>query len=152
MTRDPVVTSRIMSAVRNSGTRPEMLVRRALFSRGLRYRVRNRLPGRPDVVFSAAKVAVFVDGDWWHGNAWRLRGLPTFEAQFAHHRGGWWRDKIEANIRRDREADEALRALDYEVVRLWESEVLADTDACADRVAAIVRDRRAKTRGVAGQP
>jgi DNA mismatch endonuclease (patch repair protein) len=152
MTRDPEVTSRIMSAVRNSGTRPEMLVRRALFSRGLRYRVRNRLPGRPDVVFSAAKVAVFVDGDWWHGNAWQLRGLPTFEAQFTHRRGAWWRDKIEANIRRDREADEALRTLGYEVVRLWESDVLADTNACADRVAAIVRDRRPKPRGVAGQP
>jgi DNA mismatch endonuclease, patch repair protein len=142
MTRDPAVTSRIMSAVRNSGTRPEMLIRRALFSRGLRYRVRNRLPGRPDVVFPSAKVAVFVDGDWWHGNGWRLRGLPTFEAQFAHRNGAWWREKIETNMRRDRAADDALRTLGYEVVRLWESDVVSDTNACADRVTTLVHSRR----------
>jgi len=142
VSRDPAVTSRIMSAIRSTGTRPEVALRRTVWARGLRYRVRNRLPGRPDMVFPRPRVVVFVDGDWWHGNGWRLRGLPNFEAQFTHRNGDWWRDKIESNIRRDRAADARLRELGYTVLRMWESEVLADPGAAADRVQGAVADHR----------
>src|SRR5438309_2126139 len=72
--RDPKVTSRIMAAVRGKNTEPEWLLRRALFRRGLRFRVHVKtLPGRPDIVFSSVRVVVFVDGDFWHGAGWRER-------------------------------------------------------------------------------
>ena len=86
MIRDPAVTSRIMAAVRSTGTRPEMTLRRALFRRGLRYRVRTTLPGKPDVVFPGARVACFVDGAFWHGGGWKERGYTSMESQFEGHR------------------------------------------------------------------
>ena len=79
-------------------------------------------------------MVVFVDGDWWHGNGWRVRGLASFDAQFNHRNSDWWRSKIEANVRRDRAADVALQTQGYKVIRLWESSVLADPAACADQV------------------
>ena len=69
-----------MSAVKASDTEPELMLRKALWSRGLRYRKNYRsLPGKPDVVFIRAKIAVFCDGDYWHGHNWALRGLNSLE-------------------------------------------------------------------------
>ena len=65
--RDPKITSRIMAAIRGRDTEPERLLRSALFRRGLRFRLHAKLPGRPDIVFRRVRVAVFVDGDFWHG-------------------------------------------------------------------------------------
>ena len=99
MSRDPRVTSRIMAAVHNRDTKPELALRRALWHRGLRYRLRTAVLGKPDIVFPGAKVAIFVDGDFWHGNAWRVSGLPSFESQFDRmHNSEFWRDKITVDI------------------------------------------------------
>jgi DNA mismatch endonuclease, patch repair protein len=134
--RAPDVTSRIMSAVKNRDSKAELLLRRALFARGLRYRVHARkLVGNPDIVFPGAHVAVFVDGDYWHGNAWRLRGMASFEEQF-HFKSNpdFWRAKIARNMERDTEVNERLVADGWRVVRLWESDVLKDVGACVARV------------------
>jgi DNA mismatch endonuclease (patch repair protein) len=132
--RDPAVTSRMMAAVRNKDSKAELALRRQLHARGLRYRLHARdVPGRPDLVIRKYRLAVFVDGDFWHGNAWRLRGLARFEDQFPSNRD-FWVAKIRRNMERDQEVTAALVANGWTVVRLWESEVLASPAAAADRV------------------
>lgn len=127
----PEQRRRCMSRVRNKDTDIEQALRSELHRRGLRFRKHVRgLPGRPDVVFSRARVAVFVDGDFWHGydlDSWRDT-LSEF-----------WREKIDGNVARDRRNAEALAALGWQVVRLWKHEVKQDLDGCADRVVAAVR-------------
>jgi DNA mismatch endonuclease, patch repair protein len=139
--RDPAVTSRIMAAVRAKDTVPELLLRRELHRRGLRYRLHARgLVGKPDLVFASARIAVFVDGDFWHGKGWRERGFTSVEAQFAHHRDPrFWIAKIRRNMARDDEVNTALAAAGWRVVRVLESEVRADVVAVADRVEGEVR-------------
>lgn len=141
MTRDSAVTSRIMAAVRNTGTRPEMALRRELFRRGLRYRVRTAVFGRPDIVFAKARVACFVDGDRWHGNGWKLRGFASFEDEFEHQNADFWKQKITKNIQRDREVTRQLEDNGWLVVRAWASEVERNVGAVADRVETVVRSR-----------
>jgi len=141
VTREPAVTSKIMRAVRGTGTGPEMRLRRALHALGFRYRVRNRLPGRPDLVFTGARVAVFVDGDRWHGNGWRARGMESPEEEFQHANGPWWREKIERNVARDRRVDAELHATGWTVVRVWASDLDRDLQAAVERVLGAVRGR-----------
>lgn len=142
MTRDPAVTSRIMAAVRSTGTRPEMALRRALHRRGLRYRVRSSLPGRPDLVFPAARVVCFVDGAFWHGAGWKERGYSSMEAQFeGSPRGDWWIAKIRGNVERDRKVTSTLEADGWTVMRFWDTDVGADLDKVATTVEAVVRER-----------
>jgi DNA mismatch endonuclease (patch repair protein) len=124
-----------MSAIGNRDTKPEMLLRRELHSRGMRYRVRTAVLGHPDLVFPRPRVAVFVDGDYWHGNTWRLRGSGSLEEYLAGRaNGAFWLEKIRANIARDEDVSQRLTSDGWIVVRLWESDVLADPLACADQV------------------
>ena len=146
MNRDPAVTSRIMAAVRNTGTRPELALRSELFRRGLRYRVRTTVVGHPDIVFPTARVACFVDGDRWHGNGWKLRGLASFEEEFAHRNADFWKQKITKNIRRDQQVTEHLERDGWIVLRAWASEVERDVVTVANRVELVVRSRQAGAR------
>lgn len=142
MTRTPEVTSRIMSHVRSMDTKPERILRAELHRRGLRYRVHRQMLGKPDLAFVTARVAVFVDGDYWHGNAWRTRGYPDFESYYGRgHNGTFWSNKISRNIERDRQVTDGLRADGWCVVRVWETELAADLASVADRVETIVRKR-----------
>ncbi|MGH2484685.1 MAG: hypothetical protein ACRDHE_01605, partial [Ktedonobacterales bacterium] len=87
------------------------------------------------VVFLRARLAVFVDGDFWHGNAWRLRGMSSFEEQFRFKSNPeWWEKKIRGNMERDREVTQALEASGWRVARLWESDVLRDAPGCVARI------------------
>jgi DNA mismatch endonuclease (patch repair protein) len=141
--RDPKVTSRIMAAVRGRDTEPERLLRSELFRRGLRYRLHARgLPGKPDIVFKRARVAVFVDGDFFHGGGWRARGFASFEGQFGRWRNApFWIEKIRGNVARDKRATRELRKLGWKVIRVWESDVRKSPQRAADRIADAVRSR-----------
>jgi DNA mismatch endonuclease, patch repair protein len=123
---------RTMSRIRHSNTKPELIIRRLLFARGLRYRKCCRaLPGKPDLVFSAAKVAVFVDGDFWHG--WRFH-------EWSHKlTSAYWKDKIARNRARDARNQALLEQAGWRVIRIWEHEVEGDPDACADKIEDVVR-------------
>lgn len=145
--RDPEVTSRIMAAVRSHDTRPEIALRSILWRRGLRFRVRSKLTGKPDIVFPSAHLAVFVDGDFWHGNAWRTRRLPSFEAQFERiNNAAFWRAKIEANMARDQRVNAELAASGWQVYRVFESRLKDESDLIADEIEDLVRRRRATRR------
>ena len=111
------------------------MLRRELHRRGRRYTLRSALPGRPDVVFPGQKVAVFVDGDMWHGQGWRERGFAAMEEQFAHHRNPeFWIRKIRRNMQRDQEVNSQLLRLGWRVVRVLESDLRRDLAVAADRV------------------
>lgn len=100
----------------------EMLVQLGLRARGFRFRCHVRtLPGRPDIVFPRERVAVFVDGDFWHG--WRL---PAWE----HKLSMFWRQKLHANRARDCRNFRKLRSLGWRVVRLWQHQVKGDLNRC----------------------
>jgi DNA mismatch endonuclease, patch repair protein len=121
---------RCMSRVRNKDTDIERAVRSELHRRGLRFRkhVQN-LPGRPDIVFPRSRVAVFVDGDFWHGYDFDERRDSLSE---------FWRLKIESNIARDCRNDEALTQDGWRVIRLWKHEIKRDLVTCVDRVEAVL--------------
>jgi len=115
-----------MSRIRGMNTSPERLVRRCAYRRGLRYRTHvMSLPGRPDMVFAAARIVVFIDGDFWHG--WRF---STWCARLSPY----WRAKIERNRRRDRNNFQRLRRAGWHVVRIWEHDVARGAEACVDRI------------------
>jgi DNA mismatch endonuclease (patch repair protein) len=115
-----------MSRIRGMNTAPELAVRRLAYTRGLRYRTHVMdLPGRPDMVFAGLRVAVFIDGDFWHG--WRF---PTWASRLAP----FWKSKIARNRLRDRKNFRRLRQAGWRVVRVWEHEVHADPDECVHRI------------------
>lgn len=125
-----------MAKVRNKDSRAELALRRALHAAGLRYRLHAPdVLGRPDLVIRSRRLAVFVDGDLWHGNPdeVRRRGRSSL-AELFPSRTEWWVAKIERTVRRDREVTAALRDQGWTVLRLWEHDVLRDPQACAQTV------------------
>jgi DNA mismatch endonuclease (patch repair protein) len=136
--RDREVTSRMMAAVRGKDSKAELALRRALHARGLRYRLHARdVFGHPDLVIRSRRLAVFVDGDMWHGNEHRRRGLASLADLFPT-RTEWWVAKIERNMQRDQEVSDRLKSEGWTVVRVWESEVLQDPQKTADKVLAVL--------------
>ena len=132
--RDQETTHRIMSAIPSKNTRPELILRKALWHKNLRYRVNyKKLPGKPDIVFTKQMVAVFCDGDYWHGHNWAVRGLSSLEEELSGY-SNYWKKKILRNIERDEENNKALRALGWTVVRIWESDIKKDLDGCVKEV------------------
>ena len=134
--RSAELVSAIMTRVTSRDTTPELALRRALWRRGLRYRVHVKgMPGKPDIVFASARTTVFIDGDFWHGNQWKLRGFPTLEAQFAGvSNRNYWIAKVTRNIRRDEEVTRQLHEQGWHVVRVWESELNRDLQGCVARI------------------
>jgi DNA mismatch endonuclease (patch repair protein) len=133
-----------MSRQVSKDTRAELAVRRLLHAAGLRYRVEYPVPGmgrrRLDMAFTRAKVAVLIDGCFWHG-------CPVHATQ-PKANAEWWRKKLDRNMARDRETTEHLVAQGWTVLRFWEHEA---PDAVAARVAATVEQRHAeRTRGRKG--
>jgi DNA mismatch endonuclease, patch repair protein len=118
-----------MSRIKGVDTKPEMLLRRSLYARGLRYRIHcSSLKGHPDIVFRKAKIAVFVDGDFWHGRDWE-----TSKTSIKSHTD-YWIPKIEKNIARDKETTLELEKEGYTVIRLWEKDIEKEPERCADIV------------------
>jgi DNA mismatch endonuclease, patch repair protein len=124
-----------MARVRRRDTAPELQLRSELHRRGLRYRVDRRplkgVPSRADLVFGPARVAVYVDGCFWHS-------CPE-HGTMPRSNEAWWQEKLARNRERDAETDRALAAAGWSVVRIWEHE---DPIQAADRVEATVRERR----------
>lgn len=143
MTKKPTAKSDAVSdAMRRMPTRstgPEIAIRKELFKRGLRYRVQYPVPGYSrrsiDIAFPGTKVAVFIDGCFWHGCK-AHRNIPE-------HNRAWWEEKIESNRARDRETDAHLRTLGWEVLRYWEHD---SQDDIIPKVIQVVLERKTKRR------
>ena len=105
-----------MAAVRGENTRPELAVRRLLFSMGYRYRLHAKdLPGRPDIVFRSRQCVVFVNGCFWHGHNCPRASMPASNVEF-------WRRKIDGNRERDRRVLKQLRMNRWRVLTVWQCE------------------------------
>lgn len=126
-----VVVSAQMSRMPTKSTLPEVAVRRALHASGIRYRLhRTDLPGKPDIVLVGPRVAVFVDGCFWHA-------CPQ-HCVFPKNNADWWRTKLDGNVARDRRNDERLRQAGWEPLHIWEHE---STQAAISRLLEL-RDQR----------
>jgi len=120
------VRSRIMSSIRGKNTRPEKLVCSILRSNKIRFKKHVRsLPGVPDIVILDAKIAIFVDGDFWHG--WRF---PTWSHKFTPY----WREKIVGNRRRDSRNFALLRRRGWKVIRIWEHQLKRSPLTCLSKL------------------
>jgi DNA mismatch endonuclease (patch repair protein) len=122
----PEKRSKIMASIKGKDTKIELILRKALWKEGIRgYRLNMKLPGKPDIVFTKYKLAIFCDGDFWHGNdfsEWKERLNP------------YWLDKIQKNIERDRKNDIFLSDDDWTVLHFWESEILDDIPFCLNQI------------------
>lgn len=127
-----------MSRIRKTDTKCEQILRSELWRLGLRFRKNFKdLPGKPDVVFVRARVAVFCDGDFWHGRHWQAR-----RAKLAAGRNSeYWIAKIEANMLRDGEQEALLFHMGWLVFRLWESDIKWNPREAALSVAEAVKSR-----------
>ena len=116
-----------MQQVKNKDSKIEVLLRKELWSRGLRYRKNvNRIYGKPDIVFIGKKVAVFCDSEFWHGYNWEER-----KKDFKSHQE-FWIPKIERNMERDAEVTAKLESEGWMVIRFWGNEIKKNTAQCAD--------------------
>jgi DNA mismatch endonuclease, patch repair protein len=133
-TRTPDQRRRIMAAVRQRHTEPELVLRRALHARGVRGWRCNycAAAGQPDLAWPALRVAVFVDGAFWHGHPSRHRPGRS---------GRYWDEKIATNVARDRRVDGELRELGWSVLRVWDFELRRDLATVLDRVVAMLAER-----------
>lgn len=135
----PEHRSTVMRLIRSSGTRPEQIVCRAMRERGVYFQPNyGKAPGRPDLARPRDRLAVFVDGDFWHG-----RALPRIES--SHGIDGQWAIKLRRNVDRDRRRDYELAELGWSVLHVWESDIVAKTrtSAVLDEIERFLRSRNA---------
>ena len=136
--------SRIASRIRSSDSKAETLLRSSVWRLGLRFRKNVRaLPGKPDLVFPRERVAVFCDGDFWHGRNWEEKRRKLKEGSNAPY----WLSKIHANMQRDERHNSQLAGDGWHVLRFWESDILTDPARAASEVAAAVAERRQNSKG-----
>lgn len=131
---DSATRSRMMSGIRRRDTRIELLVRRALFARGFRYRVDVRgMPGRPDVVLAKHRAVVMVHGCFWHMHGCRLSSVPATRREF-------WLAKLEGNRSRDVEANRRLAEAGWRVATIWECAIRGRGATAVDELADVLAD------------
>lgn len=123
-----------MKQVKSKDSEIEVMLRKELWRRGLRYRKNSKAVfGHPDIVFIGKKVAVFCDSEFWHGHDW-INRKKDFKSNQA-----FWIPKIERNIQRDAEVTQYLEANGWTVLRFWGKEIKADTAACAEIIVKAVK-------------
>ena len=125
-----------MQQVKNKDSKIEVLLRKELWSRGIRYRKNvNRIYGKPDIVFIGKKIAVFCDSEFWHGYNWEER-----KRDFKSHQE-FWIPKIERNMARDLEVTTHLESEGWAVLRFWGNEIKKNAALCADMIERVWEER-----------
>ena len=138
----PITRSELMRRVTSRNTEPEVLLKKALRAKGMKFQTCvESLPGKPDIVFKSKKVAVFVDGEFWHGIQWQKRGLFTLAEQFTNTPSkDYWLKKIRRNQRRDCIVTSSLLQDGWRVLRFWERDIRKDLHHCLELVNAALLD------------
>ena len=133
---NPEQRRRNMQAVKNKDSQIELLLRKELWCRGIRYRKNStKIFGKPDIVFIGKKIAVFCDSEFWHGYNWEER-----KKDFKSHQE-FWIPKIERNMQRDKEVTAKLESEGWIVLRFWGNEIKKNTAQCADIIEKVVHSR-----------
>ena len=118
-----------MSQIKGNNTKPEKLLKKALWHAGIRYKRNNqKLPGKPDISLIKYKLVIFVDGSFWHGHDWENR-----QSTIKSNRD-FWIPKIERNMQRDREINRYYQSKGWTVLRFWDFEVKQELGSCVKRV------------------
>ncbi|MGO5358921.1 very short patch repair endonuclease [Anaerofustis sp. LCP19S3_F7] len=128
-----------MKNIKYKDTKIELVLRKALWEKGYRYRKNYaKLPGKPDIVFIKDKVVVFCDSEFFHGKDWKLlqKRLQNTKNK------DYWIKKISRNIERDKEVNNKLASLGWEVIRFWGKDILSDTDSCVNTIEKILSNRK----------
>lgn len=121
--------SKLMAKIKGKATKPERILRKELYRSGIFYRLNvAKLPGKPDIVIRKYKLAIFVDGEFWHGHDWENK-----KEKIKANRE-FWISKIERNMQRDRENELKLKALGFTVLRFWEKEVTKNLSYCLEKI------------------
>jgi DNA mismatch endonuclease (patch repair protein) len=141
MPRTKETTYRIMSAIKSKDTRPEVFFRKALWKWGIRYRKNVKMFGRPDIAIKKYELVIFIDGDFWHGNNWRIRNMPSLEAELEKY-SDYWKYKILRNIERDKEVNEYYNALGWTILRFWQSDIDSNLNECIIKTLNIINEKR----------
>lgn len=119
-----------MSRIRAADTKAEVLLRKALWKKGLRYRKNYAaLPGKPDIVLTRQKIAIFVDGDFWHA-----RGHQDNPGEQVATNKEFWQKKLARNVERDKEVNDELTEAGWLVLRFWETDVKKDLSGCINQI------------------
>lgn len=123
-----------MQAIKSSGTKAEVLFAKALFARGYRYRKNSvTIYGKPDITIKKLKLAIFIDGEFWHGKDWE-----TKKAKIGTNTD-FWHKKIERNMERDKEVNGKLQNEGWTVLRFWDKEVMKELDRCIEETEAVIK-------------
>lgn len=122
-----------MSHIRAQNTKPEILLRKALWHCGLRYRKNYKmLPGSPDIAITRYRIAVFVDGDFWHAKG--HQGHQEHPGEQIGSNKEYWQKKLKRNVERDKEVNDELTDRGWLVLRFWESDIKKDLQKCVDMI------------------
>jgi DNA mismatch endonuclease Vsr len=126
-----------MQAIKSKGTKIEVILAKALWGKGLRYTKNNKkIFGRPDIVFSRYKIAVFCDSEYFHGKDWEIAKNRIKSNQ------DFWHKKIEGNINRDNEVNERLKQDGWIVLRFWGDEIKKNTELCVLKISKIIMEQQ----------
>lgn len=135
----PEQRSKNMAAVKSKDTKPELRLRKELWRRGLRYRKNcGEVIGKPDIIFPWYKIAVFCDGEFWHGYDWE-KNKSRIKSNTKY-----WHAKINRNMERDNEVNIRLQREGWILLRYWEHQIRKNLSECADEIEAIVREKKAE--------
>lgn len=127
-----------MRNIKSKDTKIEVTLRKALWEKGYRYRKNyKKLPGKPDIVIGKYKIAIFCDGEFFHGKDWEKQKLKLKNGNNSEY----WINKISKNIERDREIDIELSNLEWTVIRFWGKDILKNTDECIKVIEEVIFDK-----------
>lgn len=126
--------SNLMRRIKSVKTAPEILFQKALYNKGIKFkRNYSKLPGNPDIALIAKKIAIFIDGEFWHGYQWRKK-KRKLKANRAY-----WIPKIERNIARDKQNNKKLKKAGWQVIRLWQHQIIKDLPKCIEKIKKITK-------------
>jgi DNA mismatch endonuclease, patch repair protein len=122
-------TSRVMSSIKGKNTSPELSIRKAISTYGLKgYRLHlKKVPGRPDIAFTKKKLAIFINGCYWHRCPYCSPSFPKTHRKF-------WKEKFKKNIERDKKKNKELKALGWSVLTLWECQIKNNISSCVKKI------------------
>jgi DNA mismatch endonuclease (patch repair protein) len=127
-----------MRKIKSNNTKPELKLRKALWNVGIRYRIKNKdIFGKPDIAIRKYKLAVFVDGEFWHGYNWKEKRTKIKSNR------DYWIQKIEGNMERDEKVNKKLRENDWTVLRYWQKEIKNDLDKCVSEIETAIDSSKA---------
>ena len=126
-----------MQRIKGKNTKIELILRKALWEKGYRYRKNyTKLPGKPDIALTKYKIAIFCDGEFFHGKDWKNRKNKILEGEH----GNFWVDKIEKNIERDKTIDKELFGMGWIVLRFWGNDIKKHTEECIKTIEETILD------------